>query len=147
LHKAGFWPLASSLSPLLDTQAAKNIAHYLWAKLLFCLKKGNLMVSTVDERSQFFSERLRRRLPDYIRRIFLFGSRARGDAWEGSDYDFAIILTEKNDSIIKTIRDVEVEFLNRFDMLAASLVYSEHEWDERKNYPIGINIRKEGVVI
>jgi len=102
------------------------------------------MVQKIDERALYFSRRLRQRIST-VRKIILFGSRARGDAHEGSDYDFAVILDKKDKSAVSTVREVEVEFLDRYDTLSSSLVYDQQEWERRKNLPIGLNIEQEGV--
>jgi len=105
------------------------------------------MNENVNEKVIFFSSALRKRLSGTIRQIILFGSRARGDAYEGSDYDFVVIVTERNKDIIDSIREVEVEFINRFDEVSASLIYNEEEWRRRRTLPIGINIEREGIRI
>ena len=105
------------------------------------------MNENVNEKVIFFSSALSKRLSGTIRQIILFGSRARGDAYEGSDYDFVVIVTERNKDIIDSIREVEVEFINRFDEVSASLIYNEEEWRRRRTLPIGINIEREGIRI
>jgi hypothetical protein len=37
--------------------------------------------------------------------------------------------------------------MDTFDSLAACLVYEETEWGKRKNFPIGKNIRREGIIL
>ncbi|TAL67622.1 MAG: nucleotidyltransferase domain-containing protein [Bacteroidetes bacterium] len=98
-----------------------------------------------DERILFFSEAIRKRLNKNLKSIILFGSRARGDYTEDSDYDFAIILNDKTTKSINDIRRIEVDFLNRYDELTSSLIYDEKEWMRRLKMPIGINIMREGV--
>lgn len=98
-----------------------------------------------DTKVRFFSEQVRQKLGPNLHMLFLFGSRARGDSRLGSDYDFVLILDQRNEKIIDTIRDTEVEFLDKFDVPASSLVYTEQEWNDRKNLPIGVNIEREGI--
>lgn len=98
-----------------------------------------------DEKIQFFSESIRKKLNKNLKSIFLFGSRARGDFNEDSDYDFAIILNEKTPKSINNIRKIECDFLNRYDELTSSLIYDEIEWLRKLKLPIGINIMREGV--
>jgi len=98
-----------------------------------------------DERALFFAKRLRQTLTSQINEIILFGSRARGDANEGSDYDFAVILNKKDTSTVNEVHHTELDFLNRFDILSSSLIYDKENWNRRKNMPIGINILREGV--
>ena len=52
---------------------------------------------------------------DRIERVVLFGSRARGDAWEDSDYDVAVFLTgltdrwQEVDRIVPLVTDILYE--------------------------------------
>ncbi|MCP5498364.1 MAG: nucleotidyltransferase domain-containing protein [Leptospiraceae bacterium] len=95
----------------------------------------------------FFSEKVRDSLKEKLLFIVLFGSRARGDAKEFSDYDFLILLKEKNKSLKKKIIDVEVATLDEFDRLVSSLVWQKKDWDIRKNFPIGKNILQDGILV
>ena len=105
----------------------------------------NKTINLPDPKALFFAERLRQSIASQIKEIILFGSRARGDASEGSDYDFAVILNKKDASSVDKVRRTEVEFLNRFDVLSSALIYDDNDWIRRKNMPIGINIRREGI--
>ena len=105
------------------------------------------MNAALDDRTAFFAAELRRKLGDNLSRLRLFGSRARGDHWEGSDYDFLVVLKKKDAHMVDAVREVEVDFLNHFDQLSASLVYNEAEWKRRKIFPIGVNVEREGVDI
>ena len=99
-----------------------------------------------DKKALYFSKRLRERVSG-LRRVILFGSRARGDAREGSDYDFAVILEKKNAKIIKAVRGAEVDFLDRYDVLSSSVIFNIAEWERHKNLPIGLNIIRDGVLL
>jgi uncharacterized protein len=100
-----------------------------------------------DEKALYFSRRLRQRMGKNVRKIFLFGSRARGDFHEGSDYDFFILLDKKGPVQKEEVLENEVEFLNKFDELSACVVYDEESWEWRKNSPLGINIEREGILL
>ena len=103
-------------------------------------------MNPLDEaKIKYFSDTLRSRLGDNLCQLILFGSRARGDWHEGSDYDFVVILRRKKPGMIDQVRDTEVDFLNRYDELSASLIYDEMEWERRRHLPIGVNIEREGI--
>jgi uncharacterized protein len=99
-----------------------------------------------DKKALYFSSRLREKVPG-LRRVILFGSRARGDAREGSDYDFAVILDKKNAKTIGAVRGAEVDFLDKYDTLSSSVIFNVAEWEKHKNLPIGLNIAREGVLL
>jgi predicted nucleotidyltransferase len=107
----------------------------------------NTMKTPVHDATRFFIRRLKERLPDAVRYVFLFGSQARGDPHPGSDYDFAVIVHKKDAATVQTIREIEVEFLDRFDTLASALIYDTREWERRRHMPIGMNIAREGILL
>jgi predicted nucleotidyltransferase len=105
------------------------------------------MNTAIDNKVKFYSHRLREKLGDNIKQIILFGSRARGECHEGSDYDFVIIVNERNKKVRETVTGVAVEFLNRYDELSANLIYNEEEWRECLRLPLGVNVQKEGITV
>ena len=112
-----------------------------------CLNKDKLSFLTDDNFKVLDAviNSLKTILP--IKKVILFGSRARGDFTEDSDWDFAIILDDKwNQSRIKsgniakrTIRTnnphIKVDIIAMFDK------------DFAVNYQIYNEIKKEGVMI
>jgi predicted nucleotidyltransferase len=104
-------------------------------------------VTLNDPLIEFFREKLKSSLSEHLTALILFGSRARGDAREHSDYDFLVIVDKKDREIKSKIVDVEVETLDRFEKLTSSLVWEEKDWELKKKFPIGLNILKEGVLL
>lgn len=99
------------------------------------------------EKIHFFANTLRERLGENLRQIILFGSRARGDCHEGSDYDFIVIVAENNDVVKRLVSNTGLEFLNKFDELSAELLFDEQEWKRQQKYPLGINVLREGITV
>jgi predicted nucleotidyltransferase len=100
-----------------------------------------------DPIAQYFSRRIKEKIGNHAEEIILFGSRARGDAQTGSDYDFLVVLDDKNSERVSDIRGIEVEVLDKFDVLAGCVVWSREEWNRKKRFPIGRNITTEGVAL
>ncbi len=80
--------------------------------------------------------------------IILFGSRARNDFSEGSDWDYLILLDGKVDStrtdhIRSVLYDIELET----DEIINSIVRSTDEWNSPKYsvLPFRKNIENEGI--
>lgn len=94
-----------------------------------------------------YAEEVRKRLGGHVRQVILFGSRARGDAVDGSDYDFLVVVDQRTRETRNAVLDAGVAMLNRYDRLFASLLYSDEEWRNIQGYPLGWNIRKEGVAV
>ena len=99
----------------------------------------------VDKVSVEFAERTRSRLKNHLKKIILFGSRARGDFYEGSDYDFLIVLDEREKKFREIVLDESVEIMNKYYALIGFIICDEKEWERKKQFPIGLNILKEGV--
>lgn len=99
----------------------------------------------VDKISQEFANRVRRKLGKHVKQIILFGSRARGDFTEGSDYDILIVVDKREKLFQEMVLDESVEMMNKYYALMGSIVCDEKEWERKKRFPIGLNILKEGV--
>ncbi|MFZ5519493.1 MAG: nucleotidyltransferase domain-containing protein [Candidatus Zhuqueibacterota bacterium] len=89
----------------------------------------------------------RQRLGDRLKNIYLFGSRARGDAWEGSDYDYALIVDVRDRILEDAILDVSTLLLDKFEVLVSTQIFTEQEWVIEHNLPLGQNIIKEGIAL
>jgi len=94
-----------------------------------------------------FAQLLRERLGDRVKQVILFGSQARGDASEGSDYDVLVVVDERTKEIEEAVLDLDVEMMNRHEALMCSVIRDENEWRRMEKFPIGWNIDKEGVAL
>jgi len=95
--------------------------------------------------SRQFANEVRHRLGHHVKSINLFGSRARGDAREDSDYDMLVVVDQKTLEIRSIILDIEVELLEKYDVLVACVLQSEKQWNTAQGYPLARNIAKEGI--
>jgi predicted nucleotidyltransferase len=94
-----------------------------------------------------YAREVRARLGRHVRQIILFGSQARGDAREGSDYDFIIVVDQRSRALRKLVSEAGCELLNRTDSLCAALVYDKDQWEQVRGSPLGWNAEKEGVLL
>ncbi len=82
--------------------------------------------------------------------VYLYGSRARGNAKRLSDWDILILLNSKNISF-----DLETKFMNEFyeveletGEIISPLVYTKNDWIETRSLTLLYeNIKKEGIRI
>jgi len=100
-----------------------------------------------DQVTETLQESLADRLGPHLREVWLFGSRARGDARESSDYDVLILVDEKTQAVRDRILDVQVEILDRYDALVATILRTEDEWRRSQDYPLARNIAREAIRI
>lgn len=94
---------------------------------------------------QEFAGIVKKRLKSNLKKIILFGSHARGDYNDSSDYDILVIVDKKNKSIQDIILDASVEIMDNYYELIGCIVCDEKEWELKKRFPIGLNILREGI--
>jgi len=78
-------------------------------------------------------------------RIILFGSRARGDADEYSDYDL-IVIKRTTRPFLERLRDM-VPYLVEFGHPAEILVYTPEEFERMRETGLGWVVAREGVTV
>jgi predicted nucleotidyltransferase len=84
---------------------------------------------------------------DKIERVVLFGSRARGDAHAGSDYDIAVFLKAMPDrwQELDRLANLGIGFLDDDGALFDTKPYAATAWQERT--PLMREIRRDGVAL
>ncbi|MBK6607219.1 MAG: nucleotidyltransferase domain-containing protein [Leptospiraceae bacterium] len=92
-----------------------------------------------------FTEELKKQIPSYLKNVALYGSRARGDNKKYSDYDFMVLLKEKNEDVSEIIYDIGYGILDKYEKLASCLIWNEKDWEFHQKFPIGKNILRDGV--
>ena len=86
-------------------------------------------------------------LGDRLRKLVLYGSRARGDYDEESDIDIAIIVRgltrELKNQMLDLVADIEMENLTPL----STLVLSEEDFEllKRRERRIALDIEREGI--
>ena len=111
------------------------------------ISNGNKKLSPPDPLIEFFSNGIHKSLDKHLTSLILYGSRARGDAKDYSDYDFLAIVDQKTEEIEDKILDISVDTLNQFDRITSCLVWEEKDWELKNRFPIGKNIIREGIML
>ena len=104
-------------------------------------------METNIEKAREYAALLRSQLGSRVGDIVLFGSQARGDAHEGSDFDFLVVVDSRTRAVRDAVLDAGVAMLNKYDQLFAARLYSEEEWRQSSQSPIGWMIQREGVAL
>lgn len=82
-------------------------------------------------------------------KVFLFGSRARNDAREDSDWDLLILLDKENGNV----SDIEkyvcpfMELGYDANVEINPILYTQKEWDRRKFTLFHHNVERDGIEI
>ncbi len=92
-----------------------------------------------------FAARVRESFPDAV--IWVFGSRARGDAQPDSDLDLMIVLDKVNSRIDRIIRGIawEIGFENECVVATVLLEEEEFEHGPMSESTLVANVLREGV--
>jgi len=105
------------------------------------------MMTNIDPVMQRFRAALDEAYGDRIERVVLFGSRARGDAQEGSDYDVAVFLNLKQSDTLWSewdrLADLRVQFLDAGGPFIEAIPF--HASDCHRRTPLMHEIRKDGL--
>ncbi len=99
-----------------------------------------------NETLSLLEREMKRRLGDRLRKIILFGSRARGDHEPDSDYDLLVVLNEVSPLTKDAIYEVGGEFLCEHGIVLSLLPIMESRIAEKTYEPFLINALKEGIV-
>jgi len=99
------------------------------------------------ELAREYAALLRQGLGTRLKEIVLFGSSARGDASEASDYDVIVVVDRRTPQVRESVLDAEIEMMNRHEALFATLLCDEEQWHETRQFPLGWCIEHEGVAV
>jgi predicted nucleotidyltransferase len=78
-----------------------------------------------------------------VKRIVLFGSRARGDHKRNSDYDIAVFLRGEKSDEDRPLAELNYDFLTELDKDVMVLAFDLNAW--RRKTALMLNIRQDGV--
>ena len=83
-----------------------------------------------------------------LSRVILYGSKARGEANEGSDIDIMIVLKEIENLVQerRKVSNLVWEICYKYDLLIAETIRTEEEYLTRAT-PFLLNVKREGIVL
>ena len=96
-------------------------------------------------------KRLSLRLRQHLKKLIIFGSRARGEATDESDLDLVALVDEKTPEIERALEDIvyQVMWDHDFKPVISLKVFNESQFNEavRKGFSFYGNVHKEGVAV
>jgi predicted nucleotidyltransferase len=113
--------------------------------------KSKLPKLADNERKALFElkKRLKEKFGDKLKRIILYGSKARGDSDPGSDIDVLIEFSETDRETNDTVSHIAFSVGLEYDVLIVDTVHTTAELEKRKKVwmPFIENVIKDGVLI
>jgi predicted nucleotidyltransferase len=106
----------------------------------------------MTERVQTVVQDVARRLSELygerLRGVVLYGSRARGDASDDSDFDFLVLLDGVDDfgADVRQISAIASELSLEFDTVVSALPVAEARFLEEET-PLFLNARRKAIVV
>ena len=100
----------------------------------------------IDFKRSLPSEMLRQ-----VKRLIVFGSRARGETTEDSDLDMIALVNEKKPNIEKKLEDIAYQIMENYDFkpIISLKVFEESQFYNaiNKGFSFYRHVEEEGVVI
>ncbi len=96
---------------------------------------------------QAFTDRVTRRLGDWIRKVLFFGSQARGKAGAGSDYDLLVVVRRKDPDLVDQLYDEVLDCLFRDGVEVSLKIYTQESFEDglRLRNPFLCSVTETGV--
>jgi predicted nucleotidyltransferase len=84
-----------------------------------------------------------------IKKVYLFGSRARGDEKPYSDYDLLLVVKERRPPMIDKLYDAVLDILLETGKVLSLKIFKEEEFEKLASIPTPFmsKVLKEGIVI
>ena len=96
-----------------------------------------------------YRKALLQKQPGVVERMFIYGSKAGGDARQDSDLDVLLIVRNEASALKRTLRHIGYELAATSYALPSILAYSQDEWQQRKErgYPFQNAVERDGVPV
>ena len=93
------------------------------------------------------SEELKICIGNNLKKIILYGSQARGEATEGSDYDILVVVDHISKELLDNIDEIAGEYLFRYDKVFSILPVQQDRYVKNTFEPFLKNVFYEGIAL
>jgi len=111
------------------------------------MKKNPKLTSTEKQALTELKQELYRKFPNRIKRIILYGSRARGESEPDSDIDILVIADDENLKFSEQIGDISwnIQFKYGFKFFLSEMLYGEKSFERDKDHLFVRNVINDGI--
>lgn len=92
---------------------------------------------------------LKTRHPDVVKRLVIYGSKARGDAREDSDLDVLLVVRNDASDLKRPLRRIGYGLAATTCAVPSIMAYTEAEWDQLRELrcPYRESVERDGVSV
>lgn len=96
-----------------------------------------------------YREALKREHADSVRRLVVYGSKARGDSHDASDVDLLLIVRDDAADLMRPLRRLGYTMAATSAMAPSIQAYTEGEWESLRGLrsPYRAAVEREGVIV
>ena len=96
-----------------------------------------------------YREALREQHPDAVRRMVVYGSKARGDAREDSDLDILLLVADEAADLQQRLRRIGYLLAAATPIAPSIMAYTERAWEAQKNrgFPFQLAVERDAVSV
>jgi predicted nucleotidyltransferase len=93
--------------------------------------------------------RLKNELKDYLIRVQLFGSKAKGNFKPDSDIDVLLIVKDRTEKVLDKIAEIHFDVDLKYDPNISLIIFSDEEYrqNQRLDTPFIKNIQRESIAL
>lgn len=99
----------------------------------------------MDPKLKQLAEKLRLRYQTRLRQVLFFGSRARGEASQESDYDCLLVFDQVTPSLKEDLNQLSAQWLLDQGLVFSWVAVSEADLERLRYEPFLQNARREGI--
>ena len=96
-----------------------------------------------------YRKALREQHPDAVRRMVVYGSKARGDAREDSDLDILLLVADEAADLQRRLRRIGYHLAAATPIAPSIMAYTEGAWETQKNrgFPFQLAVERDAVSV
>ena len=94
-----------------------------------------------------FKATVQKKFTGRLSEIILYGSRARGDADEESDYDFLVLLSDLNEYDNRHLDEISFSIALEFSTVIVALAIQASKFTEERYFYFYENVCREGIAL